>query len=206
MDRWQLERQALEAGYHCIAGVDEVGRGPLAGPVVAAAVVLAARADLPGLRDSKKLSPAQRRRLLEAIYSQAVTVGIGIVDPVEIDRRNILQAARCAMAMAIDNLNPVPDHLLIDGNSPLDVAQSQSLIPGGDDLSYSIAAASVVAKEARDGLMRRYDQDYPEYGFGGHMGYPTARHREALRRFGVCPIHRRGFRGVREHLAAGHGS
>lgn len=169
--------------------------------MVAAAVILPNRFPSAEVTDSKKLSPLQRDRLYEVIYTHAVAVGIGIVDPVEIDRVNILRASLLAMAMAALNLSPGPDCLLIDGPFPIPLRIAQHTIVKGDALSLSIAAASIVAKVSRDRLMARYDQDYPQYGFAGHKGYPTQVHREAICRHGCCPIHRRSFKGVREFTA-----
>ena len=192
---WAYEDQALTRGYRHIAGVDEAGRGPLAGPVVAAAVILPRGLSDLGLDDSKKLSPGRRRKLYTAIYEVAVAVGIGIVDPLEIDRINILKAALGGMAMAVANLCPAPDLLLVDGPFPVpDVPMNQRPIIKGDSLSASIAAASIVAKVTRDRLMARYDQEYPQFGFAAHKGYPTRAHRMAIAAHGPCPIHRRSFR------------
>jgi ribonuclease HII len=198
-DLWRFERRAHQRGHCATAGVDEVGRGPLAGPVVAAAVRLPLDFSCAGITDSKKLTSAKRSRLYEKIYKGAVSIGIGIVDSAEIDRINILRASLKAMAMAADGLSPQPDFLLIDGPHALPSSLPQEAIPHGDALSISIAAASIVAKVTRDRMMERYDLHYPEYGFARHKGYPTRDHREAIRRFGCCPIHRRSFRGVKEH-------
>jgi ribonuclease HII len=196
-DLWVFERSLYARGLTYIAGVDEAGRGPLAGPVVSAAVILSRRNPITGLADSKKLSPRKRERLFEEIYTRAVAVGIGIVDAVEIDRTNILQAALYSMAMAVANLYPRPDWLLIDGPFGIPAEFPQTSIPKGDGLSASIAAGSIVAKVSRDRLMARYHEDYPQFGFSRHKGYPTKDHKEALRKFGCCPIHRRSFKGVR---------
>lgn len=196
-DLWGFERGVYARGHNYIAGVDEAGRGPLAGPVVSAAVILTRDTPLPGLADSKKLSPRQREILYGEIYARAVAVGIGIVDAPEIDRINILQAALCAMAMAVANLRPRPDWLLIDGPFGIPAEFPQTPIPKGDGLSASIAAASIVAKVSRDHLMVRYHEDYPQFGFSRHKGYPTTAHRDALREHGCCPIHRRSFKWVR---------
>lgn len=196
-DLWGFERGIYARGHDRIAGVDEAGRGPLAGPVVAAAVILARDAPIPGLADSKKLSPRKRESLFAQIYARAAAVGIGIVDALEIDRINILQAALCSMAMAVANLCPRPDWLLIDGPFGIPAEFPQTPIPKGDGLSASIAAASIVAKVSRDHLMARYHEDYPQFGFSRHKGYPTEAHRDALRQHGCCPIHRRSFNGVR---------
>jgi len=192
------EKKARGNGHQAIAGIDEAGRGPLAGPVVAAAVILPDRFPSAEVNDSKQLSPIQRDRLYELIYAHAVTVGIGIVDAIEIDRINILRASLLAMAIAASNLDPAPDCLLVDGKFPVPLALAQQTIVKGDSLSLSVAAASIVAKVTRDRLMRRYDQDYPQYGFAGHKGYGTHAHREAIVRHGCCPIHRRSFKGVKE--------
>jgi len=197
---WLFERKAFQKGFSRIAGIDEAGRGPLAGPVVSAAVILPFSFQVPGISDSKKLTPKKRGYLYEKIYDFAVSVGIGIIDPLEIDRINILQAALASMTMAVENLVPQPDCLLIDGTFMISSVLPQEPIPKGDDRSISIAAASIIAKVTRDRLMERYHQDYPQFGFFNHKGYPTRSHKEAIRRFGCCPIHRRSFKGVKEHL------
>lgn len=197
---WLFERKAFQKGFSRIAGIDEAGRGPLAGPVVSAAVILPFSFQVPGISDSKKLTPKKRGYLYEKIYDFAVSVGIGIIDPLEIDRINILQAALASMTMAVENLVPQPDCLLIDGTFMISSVLPQEPIPKGDDRSISIAAASIIAKETRDRLMERYHQDYPQFGFFNHKGYPTRSHKEAIRRFGCCPIHRRSFKGVKEYL------
>ena len=200
MDLWFFEMEATESGYGKIAGVDEAGRGPLAGPVVSAAVVLSPAFALSDVMDSKKLSAQKRARLYDKIYALAISIGIGIVDPVEIDRINILQASLLAMAMAVENLDPQPDCLLIDGNFCISSQLPQKSIIKGDSLSVSIAAASIIAKVTRDRLMVSYDFYYPQYGFCQHKGYPTKAHKAAIRRFGGSPIHRRSFKGVKEYL------
>ncbi len=196
------EDEAERRGYRLVAGIDEAGRAPLAGPVVAAAVVLPSGFTHARINDSKQIRPALRERLYAEIYAAALTVGIGIVDAVEIDRINILRASLRAMAIAVENLCPRPDFLLIDGPHPAPLELPQKPIVDGDALSVSIAAASIVAKVTRDRLMDGYDAYYPAFGFARHKGYPTRLHREAIRTFGCCPIHRRTFRGVREHLPA----
>jgi ribonuclease HII len=200
MDLWFFEKEATENGYKDIAGIDEAGRGPLAGPVVSAAVILPPTFSVAGVIDSKKLSAENRSRLYQEIYSHAISVGIGIVDPVEIDRINILQASLLAMAMASNNLCPRPECLLIDGPFRIPSRLPQTPITKGDTLSVSIAAASIVAKVTRDRLMERYHEYYPQFDFYRHKGYPTRAHREAIRKFGCCPIHRRTFRGVKEFI------
>ena len=199
-DLWLFEKKAFQKGFSKIAGIDEAGRGPLAGPVVSAAVIIPISLQNFGIYDSKKLTPKKRDTLYEKIYDLAVSVGIGIVDPFEIDRINILQAALLSMAIAVENLAPQPDCLLIDGTFSISSALPQEAIPKGDALSVSIAAASIVAKVTRDRLMERYHQDYPLFGFSKHKGYPTKAHKQAIRQFGCCPIHRRSFKGVKEYL------
>jgi len=199
-DLWLFESKAIEKGFSYIAGIDEAGRGPLAGPVVSAAVLLPTSFHDPDITDSKKLSPKKRSYLYEKLYDQAVSIGIGIVDNIEIERINILNAALLSMAISVKNLSPQPDYLLIDGKFRIPTDLPQEPIIRGDALSISIAAASIVAKVSRDRLMERYDQDYPQFGFSRHKGYPTRAHKEAIRTFGCCPIHRRTFKGVKEYL------
>ena len=188
-------------GYRRVAGIDEVGRGSLAGPLVAAAVILDRKKILfEGIDDSKKISAKKRQLLYEVIYADAVTIGIGIVDSIEIDRINILQASLLAMAMAVKNLDPQPDYLLIDGIFPISTDLPQQPIAKGDALCISIAAASIIAKVTRDRLMHQYHHYYPQFDFPKHKGYPTAAHKEAIRKFGCCPIHRKSFKGVKEYV------
>lgn len=199
-DLWAYEMQAVTDGYARIAGIDEAGRGPIAGPVVSAAVILPPSSPIEGVTDSKQLTPKKRDLLYRKIYEHAVSVGIGIVDPAEIERINILYASLLSMKMSVQNLMPQPDFLLIDGIFRIQYALPQKAIPKGDCLSISIAAASIVAKVTRDRLMEKYHCEYPEYGFDKHKGYPTKEHKDAVRKFGCCPIHRKSFRGVRETL------
>jgi len=199
-DLRSFEKKAFEKGFREIAGIDEAGRGPLAGPVVSAAVILPFSFPVSGVIDSKKLTPKKREELYEKIYDHAVSIGIGIVDPIEIDRINILRAALLSMAISAKNLNPQPDWLLIDGTFQIPLDLPQETIPKGDGLSISIAAASIVAKVTRDRLMIRYHEDYPQFGFSKHKGYPTKTHKEAIKKYGCSPIHRRSFRGVKEYL------
>lgn len=189
------ERQALDQGYVRIAGMDEVGRGPLAGPVVTACVILPLEEDriLEGVTDSKKLSPKRRAQLEAEILAQAEGYALGIVDEKTIDRINILQATRKAMAQAALALEPPPELVLVDAVGGLAIPMTQWPIIKGDLKSYLIGAASIVAKEARDRMMREYDALYPGYGFARNMGYGTAEHISALKRMGPCPIHRRSF-------------
>jgi len=196
----QFEKEARKQGYSMIAGVDEAGRGPLAGPVVAAATILPQEFCLPHLDDSKKVSPKRREQLFDSIYEQAVSIGIGIVDSAEIDRINILQAALLSMHMAVQNLKPAPDYLLVDGTFPIRSLVPQQIVKHGDRRCAAIAAASIIAKVTRDRLMRIYDEEFPEYCFGKNKGYGTEEHRAAIRTFGHCWIHRKTFRGVREYV------
>jgi len=201
-NRWKFEKTAAKNGYIFIAGVDEAGRGPLAGPVVAASVILPSTFSINRLDDSKKLTPFQRENLYSQIYTYAVSVGIGVIGPNVIDRINILQASLQAMALAVNSLHPRPDYLLIDGNFSIPSVFPQQPIIKGDSLSVSIAAASVVAKVTRDRLMQRHHQDYPQYEFARHKGYPTKAHKKAIRTSGISLIHRRSFKGVKEHCDA----
>jgi ribonuclease HII len=204
VDRTRFERLAFAQGFRRIAGLDEAGRGPLAGPVVAAAVILPRDAVFPGLRDSKKLTVLQRERFDEAIRRRALAVGIGVVGPDVIDRINILQATLRAMVQALESLTLNPDYLLIDALTLPDLQIPQKALIRGDDRSQSIAAASVIAKVTRDRMMLECDRLFPQYHFRSHKGYGTAEHLEALARFGPCPIHRKTFRRVRtdDHRSA----
>ena len=205
-----FEDDSYAHGFKFIAGVDEVGRGPLAGPVVAAAVILPRGYSHPEIRDSKLLSPKQREKLAPQIREHAVCWGLGVVGVEDIDRINILQASLLAMVQALDALTSLPDCLLIDGNQPIpanlfqesrwhaSVSPYQKTIVKGDQLCLSIAAASIVAKVARDQMMVGYDKEFPHYGFAGHKGYGSAAHLEALRRHGPSPIHRKSFAPVRD--------
>ncbi len=199
-DMWAFEKEARKSGHSLIAGIDEAGRGPLAGPVVSAAVVLPEIFGIEDVDDSKKLSPKKRADLFPRIQAAALAVGVGIVGPETIDSINILQAALLSMAKAVENLVIQPDYLLIDGPFPIPLNMPQKMLPKGDSLSISIAAASIVAKVTRDRIMVDFDRTYPEYGFSKHKGYPTKTHREAIRKFGCSPIHRKTFKGVKEHL------
>ena len=199
-DLWDYETKAREKGYRLVAGADEAGRGPLAGPVVAAAVVLPADAFLQGLDDSKKLSPAKREELFPKIQTQAIAYGVAVVSPEVIDEINILQAALLAMKQAVEQLKPVPDLLLIDGNQKINSTLDQWAIVKGDSKSLSIAAASVLAKVTRDHIMQDYHHLYPQYEFARHKGYGTRLHRDLIAEHGPCPIHRSTFKGVAEYL------
>lgn len=200
---WTFEQQARQKGYENIAGVDEAGRGPLAGPVVSAAVLLPWAFASGDIDDSKKLTPRKRELLYDEIRENAVSVGVGIVDAAEIDRLNILQASLLSMARAVSRLDPPAQYLLIDGIYSIDSTLPQQTIVKGDSRSISVAAASIIAKVTRDRIMVEYDRLYPQYGFRKHKGYPTRAHKEAIRVCGCCPIHRRSFKGVKEHYGSG---
>jgi len=188
-----LRRRLRREGMLRVAGVDEVGMGPLAGPVVAAAVVLPDRVELPGLDDSKRLLRGERERLAAAIRGQALAIAIGEVWPAELDRLNVYRAGLEAMRRAVAALAPAPEHLLVDARTVPGTAVPQTPIVQGDARDGSIAAASIVAKVHRDAIMRRLDEEHPGYGFARHMGYATREHLAALRRLGPCPVHRRSF-------------
>ena len=195
-----FEKMYYRRGYHWIAGVDEAGRGPLAGPVVAAAVILPRDGIGEKLFDSKKISSKKREHLYETILAEAQGVGIGIIGQEEIDRVNILQATLKAMASAIENLPAPPDFILIDGLQGIILPIPQKPIRKGDQLCNSIAAASIVAKVTRDRMMWECHQKYPQYNFARHKGYGTKEHRKAIEKFGICELHRKTFRGVKEYL------
>ncbi len=186
-----------DAGTHWVAGIDEAGRGPLAGPVVAAAVILKPESRISGLRDSKKLTAKKRRELFFAVLAESLDVGLGIMPPEEIDRINILAATKRAMAEAVRDLTRTPDLLLIDALNIEEIDLPQRGIIRGDDTSAAIAAASIIAKEIRDGIMRAEDRSYPGYGFARNAGYGTRTHLAALAELGPCPIHRKTFGPVR---------
>jgi ribonuclease HII len=196
-----FESELWQGGTRYVAGVDEAGRGPLAGPVVAAAVIFPANwlrtglpADLEGLNDSKQLTAAQRERFFLALTRRGdIAIAVGTVDAGRVDELNILQATHRAMNEALARLQPVPEHVLMDGREVKSLRFSQTALIKGDARSYSIAAASVVAKVTRDRLMVEYDRRWPEYGFAEHKGYGTAQHLAALAAHGPCPIHRRSF-------------
>ena len=193
MDLWVYEREAFDAGIRLICGVDEAGRGPLAGPVCAAAVILPPGLEIPGLNDSKKLTDKKRRELYDIIIEQAVSYGIAFASEQEIDEINILQATFLAMERAMQQLSPQPELALIDGNRAKDFGLPVRTIVKGDSLSASIAAASLVAKVARDHVMEAYAEQYPGYGFESNKGYGSEGHMAAIRERGLCPIHRRSF-------------
>jgi len=183
-------------GYGCVAGVDEAGRGPLAGPVVAAAVILPPGVALEGVRDSKQMRPRAREKAFEAICRSCAAASVGVVSHRYIDAHNILAAALEAMRRAVLGLGLRPDYLLVDGNQPVPLAQAQECVVKGDQKSRSVAAASVLAKVYRDRIMRAYHGMFPQYGFDRNMGYGTQEHLAALARYGATPLHRRTFKGV----------
>lgn len=192
-----FENQAIADGYRYVAGVDEVGRGCLAGAVVAAACILDLSKPLPdGLNDSKKLSAKRRERIDEELKENVIAYSIAQVEADEIDRINILQATKKAMRLAIEKLTPNADFLLIDAVQLKEINLPQKAIIKGDAISASIAAASILAKTYRDNLMQEFCKIYPNYGFSKHVGYGTKAHFEAIREYGACPLHRKSFRGV----------
>ena len=190
---WEIEDSCSAQGYRILCGVDEAGRGPLAGPVCAAAVILPEHLEIPGLNDSKKLTDKKRRELFPLIKEQAIAYGIGIATEAEIDEINILQATYLAMERAIAQLNTKPDLLLIDGNRAKDFGIPAKTVVKGDSLSASIAAASILAKVTRDNIMLQLAEEYPQYGFEIHKGYGTKAHYAALTEYGACAIHRKTF-------------
>ena len=190
----QFEQTLRQQGYQRIAGIDEAGRGALAGPVVAAAVILPINCQIAGVTDSKQLTPKKRAELFDEIHCAAVAVGVGRVGNKEIDQINILQATMAAMAQTIVQITPTPDYALVDGTHLPTISLPAKAIPKGDTLVQSIAAASIIAKVTRDRLMIELDETYPGYGFQGHKGYGTLLHRQAIAQLGPCPIHRRSFK------------
>lgn len=193
IDMWEFERKYLGQGYKLIAGVDEAGRGPLAGPVCAAAVILPANIDIPGLNDSKKLTDKRRRELMPVIKEKALAYGIAFASEHEIDEINILQATFLAMERAVSQLAIKPEVLLIDGNRQKDFGILTETVVKGDSLSASIAAASILAKVTRDDLMLEMAEKYPQYSFDVHKGYGTKVHYAAILEHGPCPVHRMSF-------------
>lgn len=197
----EFETKMHARGYHALCGVDEVGRGPLAGPVVAAALILPVDAIIHGLDDSKKLSPLRREDVFEQIVHLGLICAVGIIDHETIDRVNIHKASLMAMRKAVMDLKAAPDIVLVDGNAAIPgISQPQYTIVGGDRHCRSIAAASVVAKVTRDRIMDRYEALFPSFSFATHKGYPTAAHRRELKEHGPCEIHRRSYRPVAEAL------
>ena len=193
MDKLIYERELIERGVKYICGVDEVGRGPLAGPVVCAAVIMPLGDIIEGVDDSKKLSAKKREELDKLIQKKAIAHAICRIEPQVIDEINILEATKLCMKNAVESLSIKPDFVLTDGNMTLDVPYEQKSIIKGDSLSYSIGAASIIAKVYRDAIMDEYDKIYPEYGFAKHKGYGTKSHIDAIKRAGICPVHRRSF-------------
>ena len=193
VDMWQIEDELAQKGYQLICGVDEAGRGPLAGPVCAAAVILPPHTEIPGLNDSKKLTDKKRRELFPVICQQALAYGIAFSDEKEIDEINILQATFLAMKRAVGKLTLKPDYILVDGNKLPQLDTPAQYVIKGDSLSASIAAASVLAKVTRDDLMLTLAEQYPQYGFEVHKGYGTKLHYEMLAQYGMCPEHRKSF-------------
>ena len=192
-----FESLARAKGYRAIAGVDEAGRGPLAGPVVAAAVILPEGFHSTQIKDSKALTPKARKKAFSIVTAEAVSFAVALSTPEEIDEINILQASLLAMRRAVERLSHLPDFLYVDGTFPVPCSISQEPLVRGDSRCLSVAAASILAKVARDGMMVEYDRVYPGYRFSSHKGYPTRDHLAALRLLGPCPIHRKTFRGVR---------
>jgi ribonuclease HII len=205
VDIWLRERAARLHGHMLVAGVDEAGRGPLAGPVVAAAAILPMGVELAGINDSKLLPPERREELAAKVRAVAICIGVGEASPGEIDRLNIAVAGRLALRRAVEALAIVPDYVLIDGFPVPELKLPQEHLVKGDRRSASIMAGAIIAKTTRDAHMRRQADLYPEYGFEAHFGYATQQHAEALRRLGPCPIHRRSFSPVlvAEQLLAG---
>lgn len=195
MDKLGYERQLISQGYKYICGVDEVGRGPLAGPVVCAAVIMPLDDIIDGVDDSKKLSAKKRESLSELILKKAVASGISLIEPEKIDEINILEATKLCMKQAVEKLEIPPDFVLTDGNMRLDVPVPQQSIIKGDALCYTIGAASIIAKVYRDKLMDGYAEKYPGYGFERNKGYGTAEHIAAIKKYGLTEIHRRSFTG-----------
>ena len=192
-DLWEMERACFAEGISPVGGVDEAGRGPLAGPVCAAAVILPPELEIPGLNDSKKLTDKKRRALYDVIVAQAVSYGVAMADEKEIDEINILQATFNAMERAMRQLTAAPALVLVDGNREREFPYPVRTVVGGDGLSANIAAASILAKVTRDRFMEEMDKRYPQYGFAVHKGYGTRAHYDALREYGPCPIHRMSF-------------
>ena len=195
MDKLYYERELAKSGFRAVAGVDEVGRGPLAGPVVCAAVIMPTDGLIDGIDDSKKLTAKKREALAELIKQRAICYRIEEVQASVIDEINILQATRLCMKRAVEGLSPAADYVITDGNMTLDIALPQKSIVKGDSLSYSIGAASILAKVYRDALMREYAKEFPAYGFERNAGYGTAQHIRAIGEEGICRIHRRTFVG-----------
>ena len=190
----QTDKQFFDMGINYLCGIDEAGRGPLAGPVVVASVIMPKESMIEGVNDSKKVSEKKREKLYDIILEESISYGIGIIDQEEIDEINILQATKKGLTMALKEMKQKPDAILVDALTGIDtLGIPYKSVVKGDANSYSIAAASIVAKVTRDRIMREWDKVYPEYGFAGHKGYGTAEHIEAIKEFGLCPLHRRSF-------------
>jgi len=201
IDTFYFERDLAQQGFNLVAGVDEAGRGPLAGPVIAASVILPSDCDYGRFKDSKKLTPRARERLYVELQEMNAMIGVGIVSPAKIDEINILQASLLAMQRATNLLPLSPDYLLVDGKFPVPIKIPGKPLVKGETKSASIAAASIVAKVTRDKLMQKLHLKFPEYNFQKHKGYPTAAHRRAIQEHGPCEIHRKTFKGVREYIS-----
>lgn len=197
-DSFFHERQLMSQGHQLIAGVDEAGRGPLAGPVVAAAVILPTDCNYGQFKDSKKLTPKARDRLYSLMNEMQIPIGVGVVGPAEIDTMNILQASLYAMKKAVEKLSSRPHYLLVDGKFPIPMTISQEPLIKGEQKSASIAAASIIAKVTRDRLMVDLHRQFPQYNFIKHKGYPTKEHKQLLVAHGPCVFHRKSFKGVKE--------
>lgn len=189
----EIEESLYEKGYKLVCGVDEAGRGPLCGPVVAAAVILKPGQMIDGVNDSKKISEKKREKLYEDIMASALAVGVGMSDVDVIEEVNILNATKLAMKQAISNLKVQPEYVLIDGNQMIDITIDAETVVSGDAKSESIAAASIIAKVTRDRMLLEWDKEYPEYGFAKHKGYGTKAHIEAIGKYGLTPLHRKSF-------------
>ena len=190
----EYENKLYEAGLTYLAGIDEAGRGPLAGPVTVGAVIMKPDSFIEGVNDSKKISETKREKLYEQITKEAISWSVGIVDENEIDELNILNATKKALTLAIENLKIKPDRILVDALENIDTKGiPYTSIIRGDAKIYSISCASIIAKVTRDRIMRKYDKQYPDYGFAKHKGYGTAAHIDAIKKYGPCPIHRKTF-------------
>lgn len=190
----EIDKEFFDKGLSYVAGIDEAGRGPLAGPVVVACVIMPKDSMIEGINDSKKISEKKRETLYEKILEEAVSYGVGIINQEEIDEINILQATKKALTEAVKSMEIKPQVILVDALTGIDtIGIPYKSIIKGDAKSYSIGAASIIAKVTRDRIMREWDKVYPQYGFAGHKGYGTAKHMQAIREYGICPLHRKTF-------------